>query len=97
MKPKGVETVSVPEGASRADFDAAMDEAKNRFRNVLERESHYLGVFHDDEHNRIDIDPVLVVRDRADVDTIGAASRSIGGAYNFADGNGYWPPHVRGE
>lgn len=90
----GHQTVSVPEGASRAEFSAAMDEAKKRFGPILERESHYLGVFHDDEHRRVDIDPVLVVRSRADVDTIGAASHSIGGAYNFSDGNGYWPPHV---
>jgi hypothetical protein len=51
-------------------------------------------VFHDDENHRIDIDPVLVVTNRADVDTIGAATHAIGGAYNFSDGNGYWPPHV---
>lgn len=90
----GLQTVSIHEGASRAEFDRAMDRAKRTFSNVLERESHYLGVFHDDEHHRIDIDPVLVVSKREDVDTIGAASHSIGGAYNFSDGNGYWPPHV---
>ena len=86
--------MSVSENATREEFDAAMDVAKEKFRPILEREGHHLGVFHDDVHERIDIDPVIVTPNRADVDTIGAASHSIGGAYNFRDGNGYWPPHV---
>lgn len=94
VKGGGVDTVSVPETATRAQFDAAMDVAKERFRPILEREGHHLGVFHDDDMKRIDIDPVLVVNSISDVHTIGAATRAIGGAYNFKDGNGYWPPHV---
>lgn len=94
VKEKGGETVSVPENSTRAEFDAAMDRAKERFRPILEREGHHLGVFHDDDLGRIDIDPVLVVDRLRDVHTIGAATRAIGGAYNFKDGNGYWPPHV---
>lgn len=95
VKDKGVDTVSIPEGATKTEFDAAMNLAKERFRPILEREGHHLGVFHDDENGRIDIDPVLVVSSLEDVHSIGAATRAIGGAYNFADGNGYWPPHVR--
>lgn len=95
IKDKGVETVSIPQGASREEFDAAMDLAKERFRPILEREGSHLGVFHDDDLGRIDFDPVLVVDRLEDVHMIGAATRAIGGAYNFADGNGYWPPHVR--
>ena len=94
VKDVGAKTVSVHEHATFEEFSAAMDVAKGRFSHVLQRESHYLGLFHDDENKRIDIDPVLVVTKREDVDTIGAASHAIGGAYNFADGNGYWPPHV---
>lgn len=94
VKDEGFDTVEVPENPTREQWDAAMDEAKEKFRPLLERQDHYLGVFHDDSLGRIDIDPVLVVSKRADVDTIGSASRAIGGAYNFADGNGYWPPHV---
>jgi hypothetical protein len=97
VKEKGGETVSVPQGASKAEFDAAMDEAKERFRPILEREGHHLGVFHDDDLGRIDIDPVVVVDKLSDVHSIGAATRAIGGAYNFSDGNGYWPPHVAEE
>ena len=88
------DTVSVPENATREQFNAAMDEAKTRFGEILTRQQHYLGVFHDDANGRIDIDPVLVVSKSKDVETIGAASHSIGGAYNFKDGLGYWPPHV---
>lgn len=94
VKGKGSKTVSVREGASAEEFGAAMDKAKAQFGPVLERQSHHLGVFHDDENHRIDIDPVIIVRKRADVDTIGAASRSIGGAYHFKSGDGFWPPHV---
>lgn len=94
VKDKGVDTVSIPIDATQDQFDAAMDAAKQRFGSILEREQHHLGVFRDDDLGRIDFDPVLVISSRADVDTIGAASRSIGGAYNFSDGNGYWPPHV---
>lgn len=71
-----------------------MDEAKTRFADILQRQTHFLGVFHDDDNGRIDIDPVLVVPKSSQVETIGAASHAIGGAYNFRDGLGYWPPHV---
>lgn len=94
VKDKGVDTVSIPIDATREQFDAAMDEARSRFGDILKREQHNLGVFRDDDLGRIDFDPVLVVDSKADVETIGAASRAIGGAYNFSDGNGYWPPHV---
>lgn len=94
VKDRGLDTMSIRIDASRDEFDAMMDQAKNEFGDVLAREKHHLGVFRDDDMGRIDFDPVLVVEKRADVDTIGAASRSIGGAYNFSDGNGYWPPHV---
>lgn len=97
VKDKGFETESIPIGASQEEFNAAMDRAVEKFRPVLEREGHHLGVFRDDDVGRIDFDPVLVVDKRSDVDTIGAATRAIGGAYNFSDGNGYWPPHVRGD
>lgn len=87
-------SVSVHENATEAEFHAAMEVARKRFGYTLARENHYLGVFHDDENHRIDIDPVLVVTKREDVDTIGAATHAIGGAYHFASGNGFWPPFV---
>lgn len=94
VKPASMHTVSVPETASEAEFSAAMDQALATFRPVLQRRDYHLGVFHDDENNRIDIDPVLVVPTTNEVETIGAYAHSVGGAYHFKTGDGYWPPHV---
>lgn len=94
VKPAGMTTVSLPENSSREAFDAAMDRARAQFRPQLEAKQSYLGIFHDDDNNRIDIDPVTVVDTVADVEQIGAYTHAIGGAYHFATGNGYFPPHV---
>jgi hypothetical protein len=97
VRPPGVHSVTVPKGADRATFDAAMDKSRIRFSQVLSNENYHLGVFRDDAIDRIDIDPVVVVTDHHDVETIGAYTHAKGGAYNFADGLGYWPPHVEEE
>ena len=94
VKPPGIDTITIPEGASQDVFNTAMDTARQDFATQLAQEGGSLGVFHDDELGRIDFDPVMVVHNLQDVETIGAATHAIGGAYNFADGNGYWPPHV---
>jgi hypothetical protein len=94
VKPQGMDKVSVPEGATAAEFGAAMDTARERFRAELEKGSRYLGVFHDDDEGRIDIDPVVVVDSLHEVETIGAYTHAIGGAYHFKSGDGFWPPYV---
>lgn len=94
VKPPGIGTISVPEGASEAEFDRAMDQALQQFGPLLESANFHLGIFHDDENNRIDIDPVLVVDSQGQAEEIGAYTHNIGGAYRFSDGNGYWPPHI---
>lgn len=94
VKPEGMATVSIPESASRQEFDRAMEQARTKFRPLLEHQSSYLGVFHDDDNNRIDIDPVVVVNTPDEVEAIGAYTHAIGGAYHFASGDGYFPPHV---
>lgn len=94
VKPKGMNTVSVPETASETEFNAAMDRALSSFRPALERRGFHLGIFHDDDNNRIDIDPVAVVGSIAEVETLGAYTHAIGGAYHFRTGDGFWPPHV---
>lgn len=94
VKPPGAHPVSIHEHAPRREFETAMDQARQRFGSLLENGKHHLGVFHDDENHRIDMDPVVVVDHRHEVEAIGAHTHAIGGAYNFADGNGYWPPHV---
>jgi len=94
VKPRGMYTVSIPEGASYEQFSRAMDRAKDLFRPALERRGFYLGVFHDDDQGRIDIDPVAIVDSVDLVEQVGAYTRAIGGAYHFKSGNGFWPPHV---
>jgi hypothetical protein len=94
VKPPGARPVSVHEKAPREEFERAMEHARRRFRPLLENDRHYLGVFHDDEHSRVDIDPVVVVNSPAEVEAIGAHTHSIGGAYHFRSGDGYFPPHV---
>ena len=96
VKPQGMQTVSIPEDASEAEFSAAMDRAKTAFGSELVKGSRNLGIFHDDDNHRIDIDPVLVV-DREDVEPVGAYTHAIGGAYHFQSGDGYWPPHVAAQ
>lgn len=97
VKPPGTETISIPEGGTEVEFDRAMDQALQRFGPLLEQGNHYLGIFHDDENHRIDIDPVVVVDTQDDAEAIGAYTHNIGGAYRFSDGNGYFPPHIKGQ
>lgn len=78
--------IAVDEKVTYAQFEQAMAAARSEFGGQLSQRDHYLGVFHDDENHRIDIDPVVVV----------ASTHAVGGAYHFASGNGYFPPHVKG-
>jgi hypothetical protein len=94
VKPAGLESVSVGENPTAEEWSQAMDTAMARFGDTLASQSHYLGTFHDDDLKRIDIDPVVVVDTKQQSEAIGAYTHNIGGAYNFADGNVYWPPYV---
>lgn len=95
VKPPRTDSVMIHEKPSYEDWSKAMDHARARFHGVLRNRNHYLGVFHDDDLKRVDIDPVVVSHDRDEAARIGAYTHNIGGAYNFKDGNGYWPAHVR--
>lgn len=94
VKEPGMDTVHVDPAADQATFNKAMDAAKTKFGDILARQNHYLGVFRDEDTGRIDIDPVLIVGSHHKVETIGAYTHAVGGAYRFKDGLGYWPPHV---
>lgn len=94
VKPPGMASVSIPAGASREEFDAAMGTARDRFGDLLTYEGFHLGVFNDGDLGRIDIDPVLVVKSHHDVETIGSYTHSVGGGYHFKSGDGFWPPYV---
>jgi hypothetical protein len=95
IRDPGMSDVVLPESASASDFNAAMDQARQTFGPVLERAGSALGVFHDDQNRTVEISPTLVVHSLGEVERIGAFTHAVGGAYNFADGNGYWPPHVK--
>jgi hypothetical protein len=97
VKPPGATSMSVPDSASEADFSKAVDAAVKRFAALLEQGNYHLGIFHDDAHGRIDIDPVVVVDTQEQAEAIGAYTHNIGGAYRFSDGNGYFPPHITGS
>jgi hypothetical protein len=97
VKPPGIETMSVPENATEAQFEKAMDAAFQRFEPLLERAGYHLGIFHDDAHHRIDFDPVFVSDTQSQAEAIGAYTHNIGGSFRFSDGNGYWPPHIKGQ
>lgn len=94
VRPASIQTVAVPEGVSPERFGRAMNLARRVFRSILEREDHYLGVFHDNDTGLIDIDPVVVVATIGEVEAIGAYTHATGGAYHFATGEGFFPPHV---
>lgn len=93
-RPPGMQPISLPENPSPEEWHAGMDAARQAYGGILDREGHHLGVFHDDDLHRVDIDPTIIVNNPHDVETIGAYTRNVGGAYHFATGNGYWPPHV---
>lgn len=91
----GEQAVHVKENPTFDEWSKAMDQARQQFSSKLSVIGMHLGVFHDDALNRIDIDPTLVVNNLHQVETIGAYTHAVGGAYSFEDQNGYWPPHVK--
>lgn len=103
VKTPGQETTTVPHNLNEQQFGKHMDAARKSYRQ-LRNDQHYLGVFHDSDQGRVDIDPVVVTGDRTGkhresvgrerAQQIAAASHALGGAYHFASGNGVWPPHV---
>lgn len=97
IKPPAVPSVSIHPSAGVVTFSDAMDLARTRFARQLEIVGGHLGVFHDEDLDMIDIDPVLIVPTLTDVETIGAFTHAIGGAYHFASGDGFWPPHVAAD
>ena len=93
----GQAQISVPIGASKDAFNSAMDKAATQYADKLQGAQIHLGVFRDDDTGRIDVDPVAIVQTPAEVEAIGAYTHATGGAYDFATGDGYFPPHVGGE
>lgn len=92
-KREGQDSIRIPEKATRAEFEKAMEDAKKRFPQ-LSAADHYLGVFHDDKLGTIDIDPVVMAKTADQAEEIGAHTNAVGGAYDYATGNGLFPPVV---
>ncbi len=96
--------ISVSPLANRQQFGAAMDQARAAYGDRLASAHHHLGVFHDAEAGRIDIDPTVVVGDSSGkhrmeqglskAKGIMSATHALGGAYHFASGDGFWPNHI---
>ena len=95
--PFGYRTIEIPETSTEAQFKRAMDRALKEFGPLLAASGYHLGIFHDDEKGTIEFDPVIIASSLEDANALGAYTGNIGGAYNFADGNGYFPPHIREE
>lgn len=92
-RPPGVESTHIPEGSSKREMAKAMRAARAKYGDILAKENHHLGVFHNDDTHSIEIDPVVTVP-KEQVETIGAFTHAVGGAYHFKSGDGFWPPHV---
>lgn len=96
--------ISVSPLANRQQFGDAMAAARAAYGDRLTGANHHLGVFHDAEAGRIDIDPTVVVGDssgkhrmqqgRTKAQEIMAATHALGGAYHPASGDGFWPNHI---
>ena len=95
VKPLGVSTIEIPDTASHEEFASAMRKAHAQFDSVLQRKGHYLGVFHDSTKHTIEFDPSVLLDNLNEVESIGAYTHAVGGAYHFKSGNGFWPPHVK--
>lgn len=96
-RPQGAKAISVPIGASEAVFAKALRKAIDTFKPQLSMEGAHLGVFHNVETGKIEIDPAQVLTDQHQVEAVGAASHAAGGAYHFKSGLGYWVPYVGDE
>jgi hypothetical protein len=96
-KSPGVETVTVPIGSSDVEVANAMDKAKADFAEVLPYQKFHLGVFRNEDTGNVEIDPVILLDSPMDVESLGLYCNSVGGAYHFKDGLGYWPPYLAQE
>lgn len=93
-RPPGAPEVSVPVGAPKEVLESAMRQARQEYDRPLRMQGAHLGVFHDADKGTIDVDPIVIVHNRRQVEELGAFTRATGGAYHFRSGQGFWPPHV---
>lgn len=96
VREPGQDQISVHANASREHFNSAMNEAKERYGHQLGSEGGELGVFHDSELHRIDIDPARTVPSKKQANAIGSYTHAAGGAYEHTTGDAHWIPHAKG-
>jgi hypothetical protein len=95
VREQGESSITVHPDAGQEHMQAAIGAAQERWSDKLGRSQHYLGVFHDADKKQIEVDPVVVTRGKQAAQEISAATHATGGAYNFASGDGVYPPHVK--
>jgi hypothetical protein len=83
------DTVSIPADADEGKFRDAYDSAVRRFAYAP-----YLGIFRDDDTGQIEFDAVVITTSENEARDIATHCESLGGAYDFATGNGVFPYHV---
>lgn len=84
-------TIEIPINAPQTVFNKAMADAVKAFPQLTGRD-HYLGVFRDEDKGTIDFDPVAIVDTKLQAEALGAYTNAIGGAYDYATGDGVPPP-----
>lgn len=80
-------TIAIPENADYFEFRGAVAKLEANNPNA-----EWFGFFHDNKKGTIDLNPVMYVKTKAEVDA--AYSNGVempGGAYELATGDGYWP------
>lgn len=80
------ESAHLPLDASVTDIESAITKVSG--------DTTHVGVFRDEDLQRIDVDPVFIARDAIGAYAVGVARHATGGAYNFATGNALWIPHL---
>lgn len=86
-------TIEIPENADYFVFRGAVYALERAYPNAV-----YYGFFHDNAKRTIDLNPVMYVKTRAEVDAAYASGVAMpGGAYELATGDGYWPQGTPSE
>jgi len=83
------ESVTLPIDASETELASAIAKVAT--------DTNHVGVFRDEDLQRIDVDAVFIARDAFDAYAVGVARHATGGAYNFATGNALWIPHLASD
>ena len=80
-------TIEIPENADYFEFRGAVAKLEANYP-----DAEYFGFFHDNAKRTIDLNPVMFVKTRAEVDAAYNDGVDMpGGAYELHTGDGYWP------